>query len=349
MWSRRTQWLVAGLAALVGCAPDFQRIAPARDCRWEYQAHGLPAFRRFAETPALNPTIHISRRGLTARVVGVLPDEWVTQQGGMLSLIQRFPWVTSVSQTTQHYVTADDPKLPAQLRQGKGIITRTQVIDLPANAVMIVYPVSRERPHLNTLAGNWWLREKQRQRHSQEHGAYGGFPFLRYSDLGHALHGPIDRDAQEWGLHRGRVSAGCQRMEGEHIIELSVLLGCSRSPPDNGGDRTNGCPRHSPPEKITVMEDYDFVPDPLHAQAASSGDLDYVSARLSIQQNFVAVDTAYPRLGDFKPPARIVIAQVTPAPSQTVIGPTLPLRQFATWDNRQYTLAGALPGSCLPK
>jgi hypothetical protein len=59
---------------------------------------------------------------------------------------------------------------------------------------------------------------------------WGGFPFIKYSSVGHALHGPIDVAATEergqvWKLKRGPVSKGCNRMNGEHIVELAHLIG----------------------------------------------------------------------------------------------------------------------------
>lgn len=59
---------------------------------------------------------------------------------------------------------------------------------------------------------------------------WGGFPFIKYAPPGHALHGPIDVAADEeggevWKLKRGPVSHGCNRMNGEHIVELAHLIG----------------------------------------------------------------------------------------------------------------------------
>jgi hypothetical protein len=64
--------------------------------------------------------------------------------------------------------------------------------------------------------------------------AWGGFPFLPYN-RGIALHGPIsavqpgvDGVAEAdsvWHLLRGRVSGGCNRMMGEHVVELAHLVG----------------------------------------------------------------------------------------------------------------------------
>jgi hypothetical protein len=58
---------------------------------------------------------------------------------------------------------------------------------------------------------------------------WGGFPFLGYNN-GIAFHGPITSsttDSSVWLLKRGRVSHGCNRMNGEHDIELAHILGLS--------------------------------------------------------------------------------------------------------------------------
>lgn len=73
-------------------------------------------------------------------------------------------------------------------------------------------------------------------------GAFGGFPFLQYvcrhrdSDGrvrdGIAFHGPITSKAIEgtpyWYLLRGPVSHACNRMLGEHVLEMAHLIGFDR-------------------------------------------------------------------------------------------------------------------------
>ena len=59
---------------------------------------------------------------------------------------------------------------------------------------------------------------------------WGGFPFLGYNN-GIAFHGPITSelsstgDQKTWYLRRGRVSSGCNRMQGENVVELAELIG----------------------------------------------------------------------------------------------------------------------------
>ncbi len=73
--------------------------------------------------------------------------------------------------------------------------------------------------------------------------AWGGFPFMQYNARGLAFHGPITSvyDAEmgdvEWRLTRGPVSHGCQRMQGEHVVELAHLLGIDMSMPHVSGEQ----------------------------------------------------------------------------------------------------------------
>lgn len=58
---------------------------------------------------------------------------------------------------------------------------------------------------------------------------YGGFPYIEF-DHGRnfAFHGPITTSWEtdyQWELIRGKVSGGCNRMQGEHVLELAQMLG----------------------------------------------------------------------------------------------------------------------------
>jgi len=88
---------------------------------------------------------------------------------------------------------------------------------------------------------------------------WGGFPFLRYN-LGIALHGPITSmdnagapDMSVWYLQRGEVSGGCNRMMGEHVVELAHLGGVSmrRVYSKNAQVRPSGAAR------VSVIAGYD--------------------------------------------------------------------------------------------
>lgn len=238
------------------------RVGPYRDCVWDYE-NGLEPFKNSATDPntdsTFNPQVTVSRRGLTARIVGVLSDATMARFGGSLErVIDAYPYLTPVAYTAVHRVRPEDVSKSAQarLQDRGGEVVETQVIRMPANSVMIIYPVSIAAAGYNTAAGNWTVQLKQRAKPTNSLGAFGNFPFLLYTSAGHALHGPItgDRAADLWGLRRGKVSHGCNRMEGEHVIELSVLLGC----PARGDQRR--CTATN--ESVVVMEEFDHFPDP---------------------------------------------------------------------------------------
>jgi len=87
-------------------------------------------------------------------------------------------------------------------------------------------------------------------------GAFGGFPFIEYvcnhRDWdgrvrgGIAFHGPITSKsiggASYWSLLRGPVSHACNRMLGEHVLELAHVIGFNRG--------ARGTP-------VTVIADFD--------------------------------------------------------------------------------------------
>lgn len=73
---------------------------------------------------------------------------------------------------------------------------------------------------------------------TNEKAVWGGFPFFKYHmRRGLAFHGPITstRNAEtgdwEWSLQRGPVSKGCHRMLGEHVVELTHMLGVDMTKP----------------------------------------------------------------------------------------------------------------------
>ena len=78
------------------------------------------------------------------------------------------------------------------------------------------------------------------------HAEWGGFPYLEYNHArGLALHGPITHQDQEWRLIRGPVSHGCNRMQGEHVVEVANLIGIDMSRPHLASDRVH--------ERISVL------------------------------------------------------------------------------------------------
>jgi hypothetical protein len=87
---------------------------------------------------------------------------------------------------------------------------------------------------------------------------WGGFPFLAY-DGGIAMHGPITDAASKtggldvWYLKRGTVSSGCNRMLGEHVIEVAQLTGIDM----HKVFAANAAIYPSHPDHVTVISDYD--------------------------------------------------------------------------------------------
>ena len=222
-----------------------------------------------------------------------------------------------------------DPSKGDVLRELKGDVMFTEVIDLPEDEyhVMIVYPISialREKDghkQYQGVAGNWVFNRAWRARdtawvnkndendirfedmsHDKENYGYfpfGHFPFLGYAPTGgFAMHGPIATKYDMWNLERGEVSHGCNRMAGEHSVELAVLFGCAK----NQGTRdspTGSKACHDPDndpkatlddQHITVIEEFDLVPkDGLVVETGPLTSWDRVA------NEFVAVDVDYQR------------------------------------------------------
>jgi hypothetical protein len=70
---------------------------------------------------------------------------------------------------------------------------------------------------------------------------WGGFPYLQYNHRrAIAFHGPITHGVTatgvEWLLKRGPVSHGCNRMQGEHVVELAHLLGLEMNVPHSASE-----------------------------------------------------------------------------------------------------------------
>lgn len=93
---------------------------------------------------------------------------------------------------------------------------------------------------------------------TNDHAPWGGFPFMLYNpSRGIAFHGPITSAPGvspgdiEWHLLRGPVSHGCNRMAGEHVVELASLLGVNMGVPHKVGDKSQLN------VKITVSSDFD--------------------------------------------------------------------------------------------
>lgn len=88
---------------------------------------------------------------------------------------------------------------------------------------------------------------------------WGGFPFIGYND-GIAFHGPITSQGNRgsgsidvWYLRRGTVSGGCNRMMGEHVVELAHVLGINMRKLYTA----NGYITPKTTAKVNVIEDFD--------------------------------------------------------------------------------------------
>ena len=82
--------------------------------------------------------------------------------------------------------------------------------------------------------------------------AWGGFPFLAYnSKRGLAFHGPITQADGDWKLIRGPVSHGCNRMQGEHVVELAQIIGIDMHVPHKSSEQ------FTKSVKVDVIPGYD--------------------------------------------------------------------------------------------
>jgi hypothetical protein len=174
------------------------------------------------------PTVTASLKGSTVRVSGLIPADTVL------------------------------PDLPHIKTKPEGDKIR----------IDIVYPIATAaNPHNNASPGNYHFQAVRAYRpngmaFTEEDGehfvTWGGFPFIAY-DGGIAFHGPItdtasaDGDAKVWELKRGTVSHGCNRMMGEHVVELTNLVGVNMRKLYNPNDPIAP---HSAAD-VKIIADYD--------------------------------------------------------------------------------------------
>jgi hypothetical protein len=155
-----------------------------------------------------SPRVVASLKGHTARVTGLLPKGFV----GALPFYAR-------------------TKL---LKSG-----RTELTVVYPIATGAVDPSTGKAPMAPGSYGTMWLVPFTP---TNDKASWGGFPFLLYQPTrGIAFHGPITsvRNAEtgdwEWRIVRGPVSHGCNRMQGEHVVELAHLLGTDMRAPHKVG------------------------------------------------------------------------------------------------------------------
>lgn len=194
------RWLMlAVLFGATGCAAEVGEeestedpLVARADAHWFYTG-AMPALEQ--------PKITVSLKGHTAHLTGLLP------QGATLPAL---------------------PHVKTRVENGR---TRVDA----------VYPIATARPgKTNSTPGAYTFQFAKPYRpngaaFTVEEGdhfvPWGGFPFISYND-GIAFHGPITftdnlstDDVNVWVLKRGAVSGGCNRMMGEHVVELTHAIG----------------------------------------------------------------------------------------------------------------------------
>ncbi len=220
-------------AFVTGCAAD-----PAADDDQESSEDALAAkadehWLYAGPLPALsNAKITASLAGNTARVTGYLP-------AGAAAL-------------------PDLPHVKTRLENGK---TRVDIVYPIATAAP---PKTNSRPGTYSFYqakpyrpdGNAWTASQ-----GDHFVTWGGFPFLAYNQ-GIAFHGPITSqssktaaDLKVWYLRRGDVSGGCNRMNGEHVVEMTHVIGVSMRK-IYGANQAYDNPSAA---TVTVIDDYDTL------------------------------------------------------------------------------------------
>lgn len=217
-----------GFSVLAGCAsedsvdPSEDNLTHRADSEWFYSG---------PLSKLENPSITASIKGHTAHVSGYLPAG---------TTLPTLPHV--------HTKTAADGRL----------------------RVDVVYPIATSAKGNNSKNGTYSFYEAKPFRpdgsaYTASAGVHfvtwGGFPFLAYNQ-GIAFHGPItttdnkaDGALSVWYLRRGQVSAGCNRMNGEHVVELAHIIGISMR-------KTYGANKSYVPattSKVIVTNDYDSI------------------------------------------------------------------------------------------
>jgi hypothetical protein len=214
-----SRFALASLAlAAFGCAGPAPEALVSED---EFGVSEAELLRKTSDTgawlyqgllPKLDEArITVSLAGHTARVTGLLPANFT----GTLPF---------------YAVRESEPSKPGRTR------------------VTVVYPVATGNPNTlteeglpvrNIEPGTYATCAGTMGAATTEKASFGGFPFVEYVcrhvekdgrvRTGIAFHGPITAATREaglyWSLLRGPVSHGCNRMLGEHVLELARLVG----------------------------------------------------------------------------------------------------------------------------
>ena len=149
-------------------------------------------------------------------------DRWV--YNGVLPHLEEPSIVVSQSAHTAR-VTGF---LPASYDSSKLPFYADPVEEAGRTKIAVVYPIATGSS-VNHQPDDY-VTERVYPRRTETSAPWGGFPFISYvNDVspfkGIAFHGPITAEDGEWKLIRGPVSHGCNRMMGEHAVELAHLIG----------------------------------------------------------------------------------------------------------------------------
>lgn len=220
----RTHLLIASLSALIGlgiagCATEADDDVTADDDNLTAGGNSDRWVYNGTLPHLDNPSIVMSRQAHTARITGFLPASY------------------------------NAANLPFYAKDHARQVGGRTKID-------IVYPVATGSS-FNLPRGNY-TTERVWPRRTDSSAPWGGFPFISYvnpalsSSVGVAFHGPITSSDGEWELIRGPVSHGCNRMQGEHVVELAHLIGVDMTSRTWGGNTNAG--NIDVPVKVLVGE-----------------------------------------------------------------------------------------------
>jgi hypothetical protein len=112
------------------------------------------------------------------------------------------------------------------------------VVERGRTKIAIVYPIATGS-EVNSQGTAYEINRVSPWVPTNSKAAWGGFPFIPYN-RGIAFHGPITASDGEWKLIRGPVSHGCNRMQGEHVVELAHLIGVDMTTTVHRGDSWTG-------------------------------------------------------------------------------------------------------------
>lgn len=143
------------------------------------------------------------------------------------------------------------------LKVGFGGALPWYAISHPENGrtrVTVVYPVATGAVATSNGPGSYKSVAASPYVISTNKAAWGGFPFMAYNtQRGLAFHGPITQEDGQWHLLRGPVSHGCNRMQGEHVVELAQIFGIDMRKPRASSDHFTLA------VGVDIITDYDQV------------------------------------------------------------------------------------------